>query len=446
MESSPSRSSSPASTITLEYTSSDEDIDFASVHADERSGGTTPEATSRPTLEHTYTPPPTPPSRALPGNISSDTTTTTAAATSTVGDAAAGAAAAAAARSTPTDTASPGAAAAAGADLTGAAAYIFPTGGGDRSRVNNNIGVPRLLYRPLGRSHITLGGFRPAPVTAVSDLLKYIPNNFGHPQSWTFIWRNIHLEIERSRKKECSVNGKKVLFKNTPFLVRELRHSPNACINIDLEPDYSLVCSITSLYGHPTYINISTKGAAPVNFCIYPADLHALYLATTSPTHSINVPVRQGVSYINVEKVFEPTGLGWQSHIGFRMKQWNTNLVTRIPTAPVCMFIPISEHASFQSMLSRVDQTIALQHEILSQNFATAELVARKTRHMVQPSRELLYYTWLNTFYGLEVPPENKLPAHYVLRDFIEQYLCDRYSLYFNDLCDCLHCSHVRSV
>ena len=209
---SPSRSSSPASTISLEYTSSDEDNDITSVHGDERSGAITPAAASRPVLDNTNTPPSTPPSHALPGITSSDTTTTTAAA-SAVGDAAAGAAAAAAARPTPTDTASPGAAAAAGADPTGAAAYIFPTGGGDRSQVNNNIGVARLLYRPLGRSHITLGGFRPAPVTAVSDLLKYIPNNFGHPQSWTFIWRNIHLEIERSRKRSAVLMEKKCYLK-----------------------------------------------------------------------------------------------------------------------------------------------------------------------------------------------------------------------------------------
>ena len=441
-----SSSSSAASTISLEYSSS-EDNDIT----EERPGARTPAPATSPVLDNTNTPPSTPPSHALPGITSAATvstssgTTTTSAAASAVGGATAGAAAVGG-RATATDTASAGAAAAAGADPTGSAAYIFPTGGGDRSQVNDNIGVPRLLYHPLSRSHITLGGFRPTPASATSDLLKYVPNNFGDPQSWTFLWRNVHLEIERSRKKECSSNGKKQLFKNTPFLVREMRHSPNASINIDLDPEYFLLCSITSLYGHPTSINISTKGAGAVTLCIYPADLLGLTLASTFPTHSIDVPVRQGASIINVEKVFEPTGLNRQSHIGFRLKQFNLNLVTQIPRAPVCMFIPIAEHANFQSMLARADQTIALQHEILSQNFATSELVTRKTRYMPNPSRELLYYTWLNTFFGLDVRQENKLPAHFVLRDFIEEYLCDRYSLYFNDLCGCRHCSHVRSV
>ena len=312
--------------------------------------------------------------------------------------------------------------------------------------MNNNVGVARLLYHPLGRSHITLGGFRPALASAASDLLKYVPNNFGDPQSWTYLWRNIHLEMERTRKKESSTNGKKQLFKHTPFLLRETRHSANASINIDFDPAYFLVCSITSLYGHPTSINISTKGAGAVTFCFYPADLHGLYMATSFPTHSIDVPVRQGASIINVQKVFEATGLNRQSHIGFRLRQYNLNLVTQIPRAPACMFIPIAEHANFQSMLSRADQTIALQHEILSQNFATSEMVARKTRYMPNPSREALYYTWMNTFFGLDVRQENKLPAHFVLRDFIEEYLCDRYSLYFNDLCRCRQCAHVRAV
>ena len=188
-----------------------------------------------------------------------------------------------------------------------------------------------------------------------------------------FLWRNIHLELERARKKDTTANGKRGLFKNSAFLQRESRHSPNATCTIDFDSNYFLVCSITSLYGHPTSINISTKGAGPNTLCFYPADVNALFMATGFPNNSIDVPVRQGTSIINFEKVFEINAQNNQAHIGFRLKQFDFNLIRQSRRPTQCIFIPIGDHQNFQSMLMRADQTVSLQHEIISQQFATFE-------------------------------------------------------------------------
>ena len=91
----------------------------------------------------------------------------------------------------------------------------------------------------------------------------------------------------------------------------------------------------------------------------------------------------------------------------------------------------------------QTEDTLQLQYEVLAQRYATFEIVARKMKDIPNYSKEDYYLTTMNTFFGLQVKEEDRLPAYFVLRDFIEKYLCEFYALYFNHTCRCVHCKSV---
>ena len=107
------------------------------------------------------------------------------------------------------------------------------------------------------------------------------------------------------------------------------------------------------------------------------------------------------------------------------------------------IFVPTSSVESFQAMLMKTKDTLQLQYEVLSQQYATFEIVARKMKDLPTHSKEDYYWSVMNTFYGLQVKEEDRLPAYFVLRDFIEEYLCEYYALYFNEKCKCIQCRDV---
>ena len=61
-------------------------------------------------------------------------------------------------------------------------------------------------------------------------------------------------------------------------------------------------------------------------------------------------------------------------------------------------------------------------------------------------SRQQLYWLVLEMFYGLDIMYGDMLPACFVLREFMMQFICDKYSLYFNPKCMCSLFDHLPSM
>ena len=119
----------------------------------------------------------------------------------------------------------------------------------------------------------------------------------------------------------------------------------------------------------------------------------------------------------------------------------DTKIFKSIPVQST--FVSTSNIAKFRYMLMQTEDTLQLQWEVLSQQYATFEIVARKLKDLTTYSKEEYYWTVMNTFYGLQIKEEDRLPAYFVLRDFLEQYLCEHYALYFNQKCKCVQCISV---
>ena len=97
-------------------------------------------------------------------------------------------------------------------------------------------------------------------------------------------------------------------------------------------------------------------------------------------------------------------------------------------------------------MLMQSAETIQLQYEVLSQQYATFEIADRKMKGLTyskETYKETYYWTVMNAFYGLEILEEDRLPAYFVLREFLELHLCEYYALYFNKECKCHNCKSV---
>ena len=73
----------------------------------------------------------------------------------------------------------------------------------------------------------------------------------------------------------------------------------------------------------------------------------------------------------------------------------------------------------------------------MAQQYAINELVPQKLSQRSISNREEFYWLVLEMFYGLDVDDLNRLPASFVLRDFLLLYLCDKYALYYNPSCVC---------
>ena len=103
------------------------------------------------------------------------------------------------------------------------------------------------------------------------------------------------------------------------------------------------------------------------------------------------------------------------------------------------MFSPVDE-ARVMYLLSNANEALQLQYEIQSQHYATFQIASRKAKQNPVCTREDYYWYVLGAFYSLEVKDENKLPAYFVLRLFLKDYLCEKYSLYIDKFCGCNIC------
>ena len=274
---------------------------------------------------------------------------------------------------------------------------------------------------------------------------KYIPNE---DIRWTTFWRNMHLECEKRRKRDSIANGTKDTFKCSCLLEHNTRRGSATCI-INIKDDYFLSCSISSLDCHPYSICICSKDTPNISLYFLPEELGAVFraisLVTKCPeavvgncqchlSNVVDVPVRRGRYFLNFSRTIE-NGI----EIGFHLKQIN-QMKTKHSQA---IFVPTNSVDAFRYMLMQTEDTLQLQYEVLAQQYATFEIVARKMKDIPNYSKEDYYWSVMNTFYGLQVKEQDRLPAYFVLRDFIEEYLCEYYALYFNDKCRCVHCISV---
>ena len=110
------------------------------------------------------------------------------------------------------------------------------------------------------------------------------------------------------------------------------------------------------------------------------------------------------------------------------------------------IFIPQRFVSKFAGLIVRTFDAIYLNAEINSQYHATLKVVARKIKEMPNFTREDYYWSILDSFFGLDVSPSCRLPSFYVLRLFHREYLCETYSLYYSDRCNCVDCTKVEEV
>ena len=57
-------------------------------------------------------------------------------------------------------------------------------------------------------------------------------------------------------------------------------------------------------------------------------------------------------------------------------------------------------------------------------------------------SRQELYYFMLDVFYGLDAT--DRLPAWYVIREFLQAYLCEYYCMYAQQESTCDYCKETH--
>ena len=105
------------------------------------------------------------------------------------------------------------------------------------------------------------------------------------------------------------------------------------------------------------------------------------------------------------------------------------------------IFVDVDNIHHLHAVIKRTYKVMLLQFEILSQQYAVLHLIPMKIDQVT--NREHLYWLVLEIFYGLHVSVENMLPASFVLRDFLLQYLCDKYALYYNPSCVCDYFRHM---
>ena len=110
------------------------------------------------------------------------------------------------------------------------------------------------------------------------------------------------------------------------------------------------------------------------------------------------------------------------------------------------IFIPHSIVPKFAGLIVRTFDAIYLNAEINSQYHATLQVVARKIKENPNFTREDYYWSVLDSFFGLDIPPSCRLPSFYVLRLFHREYLCETYSLYYSDRCTCVDCNKSEVV
>ena len=288
------------------------------------------------------------------------------------------------------------------------------------------------------------------------DINKYVPKT-----SDVINFRSIlYSELETRRKRVCDYNGNTFTFYSSCFSLDTSEDGQMLC-NVRYR-DYDTFTTVSSLSGSP----YSVKICNPKNSVDFQAsDLEAVYdvikkivlcvaeECECSSCSYFEIPVWGGATKLRFTLiVHEDFRLGFNiTEINDHQKKEyirHTGYHFRIlpPMRKMPIFVPTNRIRHFRAVIKRTYQVMLLQFEILAQQYAIYALFPMKLSQSPIYNKEDLYWLVLEIFYGLNVCVENMLPASFVLRDFLLQYLCDKYSLYYNPSCVCDFFRHMPNM
>lgn len=281
-----------------------------------------------------------------------------------------------------------------------------------------------------------------------SDISKYVPKT-----SYVINFRRmLYSELEYRRKRSCDYNGNTSTF-NT------------SCLSLDTSDDGQMICNVryrnsdlfttvSSLNGFP----YSVKIHSPKNSVDFQAsDLEAVSVAIERMSLCVTQECQceQSCSYFDIAVWGGGTKLRFtligheDFRLGFIITEINdrqkkaysrhTGYQFRIlpPMRKVGVFVATNRIRHFRAVIRKTEQVMILQFEILAQQYAIYALFPMKLAQSPIYNKEDLYWLVLEIFYGLDVCVGNMLPASFVLKDFLLEYSCDKYSLYYNPTCVC---------
>lgn len=287
---------------------------------------------------------------------------------------------------------------------------------------------------------------------------KYVPKVFGKGRT------KFHLvELENRRRRECDCNGKKYLY-NVSTLAIDERSSGTAQCAL-LHPKCGIYVSFQCHNTSPYSIYLALKQSPATRIDFQPCDLYSVMVGITKvlkPDENskypeyIEVPVWGGNEKVYITRLVDTDDLPLdpEEYVGIRISQVNPRLIKKhasylgisehlLPAPPLAdktIVISFIDVGAVIHLLVKANEAVQLQHEILAQHYATFQIASRKANENPAYTKEDYYWYVLEAFYTLEVKDENKLPAYFVLRLFIKDYLCESYSLYYNQFCTCNFC------
>ena len=275
------------------------------------------------------------------------------------------------------------------------------------------------------------------------------------------------LELEKRRRKECELNGKKSLFKVSSFSKDESAsgNSTSALVHPLCDIYTSIQCFNTSPYS--VFLS-SKKTSFHANF--QPSDLYEV-ITSIKNVLNYNYPDEIDVSVWGEREILRITRVPDKQKpfiSGVRISAINSSLLrkrasdlgikehllTKLPLDGNSIEVASNVVRHLLHLLLKTNEAVQLQYEIHAQHFATFQLASRKVTENPGCTKEEYYWYVMDAFYALDVKDRNKLPAYYVLRLFIKGYLHEKYSLYYDPYCSCNLCfsgvrystklSHVR--
>ena len=232
-----------------------------------------------------------------------------------------------------------------------------------------------------------------------------------------------------------------------------------------LHPKCALYVSFQCYNTSPYSVYLGSRQSPTTRIDFQPADLYSVMVGITKalkPNENSNfpeyvdVPVWGGKERLYITRLVdtEAPSQGPEDYLGIRISQLNPRLIKKrasdlgigehlLPVLPLAgegIFISYIDVGRVMHLLVKANEAVQLQYEIQAQHYATFQIASRKANENPGYIKEDYYWYVLEAFYALEVKDVNKLPAYFVLRLFINNYLCENYSLYYDQFCACNFC------
>ena len=286
---------------------------------------------------------------------------------------------------------------------------------------------------------------------------KYVRSEIETPYETK---KTLYLEIEKHRRRNFFRNGKKDLVQTTAYANCE-RTRGQSTITVRY-PRCPVYCEVNSSAGSLYSVHLVEEGRGKdvrlefrhsELFLIIEALSHLLPINIEEPEMGIDVPVWGGRDLIRICVVIKKRPNGDFEFIGLALTQVNLSENRRrvrsvgfsektIPVIPVDGLLVSSTNVrSFMHLLRKANESINLHWEIAAQQYATFKMAAKRTCLNPLYTKEDYYWYVMEAFYSLEVEWQDQIPAYYVLGDFLKDYLCEEYCLYYCANCNCDLCS-----